>query len=235
MKGSILYQISLMMLLLLQTKAYSLNMCEADQKAIVYIETIATNALIEKQTTLFYEKIFYFSVATMYGLVATNVANTICTPITAALAPSGPMSLAVGTSCYLGTTATVYKILPMPEKTVQDDFDTVTISNYNIMKDVSYRVCDVMSNDFPYNRFFIYVIKQKSLDNKNDLEGMVIEEIVKINKNIELKGLIFVPIFLSKTLDYEIGLHYGFDTEATLLYTEGNDNFFLIKTLKVLF
>lgn len=230
-----LYQICLMMLLLSQTKAYSLNMCEADQKAIVYIETIASNALIEKQTTLFYEKIFYLSVATMYGLVANNVASTICAPITAAVAPTGPMSIAVGTSCYLGTTAAVFKILPMPEKTVQDDFDTVTISNYNIMKDVSYRMCDVMSNDLPYNTFFLYVIKQKSVDDKNDLEGMVIEEIVKINKNIELKGLIFVPIFLSKTLDYEIGLHYWFDTEATLLYTEGNDNFFIIKTSKVIF
>jgi hypothetical protein len=223
-----------MMLLLSQTKAYSLNMCEADQKAIVYIEMIATNALIEKQTTLFYEKVFYLSVAAMYGLVASNVANTICTPITAAVAPTGPLSIALGTSCYLGTTAAVYKILPMPEKTVQDDFDTITISNYNTMKDVSNRVCDVMSTDMPYNRFFVYVIKEKSINNKHDLEGVVINEIVKINKNIELKGLIFIPIFLSKTLDFEMGIHYDFDTEVTLLYTEGNDNFFLIKSSKVI-
>jgi hypothetical protein len=220
--------------LLLQTQANRLNMCASDQNAIVYMENVASNALIQKENTIFYQKIFYISVATVYGMVATNVANTICVPITAAVAPTGPLSWAVGTSCYLGTTAAVFNILPLPEKTELDDFDTVTLSNYNTMKDVSNRVCDVMSNDLPGNRFFVYVIKHKSIDNKNELEGVVIEEVVKLNKNIEIKGLIFVPIFLSKNLDFEMGIHYDFDTEATLLYTEGNDNFFLIKTSTVI-
>ena len=233
---SILYQISLMMLLLLQTNAKNLNMCQADQRVTVYVEEIASNALIEKQTTLFYEKIIYVSVATIYGIIATNIATTICTPITAALATTGPITGAiVGTSCYLGTTAGVYKILPMPERTVQDDFETVTINNYNIMKDVMERVCEIMPIEMPNERFFIYVIKHKSIDNQNDLKGITIEEIVKIDKSIDLKGLIFIPIFLSKTLDYEIGMHFSLDKDVTLLYTEGSNNFFLIKTSDLLF
>lgn len=236
MNRSILYQICLMMLLLSQTKADSLNMCQADQKVTVYIESIASNALIEQQTKLFYEKIVYLSVGAIYGLVATNIATTICTPIAAAAATTGPITgAAVGTSCYLGTTAGVYKILPMPERTVQDDFETVTINNYHIMKDVMKRVCELMPIDMQNERFFIYVIKQKSYDTKNDLKGITIEEIVKIDKSIDLKGLIFIPIFLSKTLDYDYGMHFSLDTDVTLMYTEGTNNFFLIKTSDVLF
>lgn len=224
------------MLLLSQTNADSLNVCQKDQKVTVYVESIVSDALVEQQTTLFYEKWLYYSVTAINVFVATKIATIICPPIAAVTAIGGPITVtAVGTSCALGTTAGVLKILPVPERTVQDDFETFAINNYKIMRKVSESVCEVMQEDLTNERIFIYVVKQKSVNNQNDLKGITIEEIVKIDKSIDVKGLFFIPIFLTNTLDYEIGIHTSLNTEVTLMFTEDTNNFFLIKTSHVAF
>ena len=115
-------QISVMVMLVSQTMAVSLNVCKPHHGVTIYHEAIVSDGLIKKQTTIFREKILYVSVEFIKVLVAQPIASMVCTPITTLAMATGPITGGVvGTSCYIGTVTGVNNIIPSTEVTNLED------------------------------------------------------------------------------------------------------------------
>ena len=83
--------------------------------------------------------------------------------------------------------------------------------------------------------YFFYIVKQKTFDDKNDLQDLMIDEEIKIDQQIDVTRLYFVPIILSKDLDYKVGFHRYDKTEVIFMYADGTKNIYLIKKLVKLY
>lgn len=235
-----IYKVNFLLLLIIVLLsvaiADTLNICKPNQLMTVYSENIVSDALIEKNTKKENEEYMYITTELIKGLIINKIAGIICTPIMALGSMTGPLtSLLAGSSCYVGTTTGVYNLMPSIEVTNLDEYETFSLTINKIMNDITRIVCETISDDLSNERYFFYFIKQKTFENKNSLKEIVIDEVIKIDEEIDLKGLILMPVFLSQTFDYEFGMHIYDEKEVIFMFKEGRTNFFLIKTANVIF
>lgn len=227
---------ALLLLLLIKVslsgaKEDSLNLCKPNQLLTVYSEKIVSDVLIEKKNRNENEKYIYMGTEFIKGLIVNQIAGTTCTPIMTLGWMTGPMTgLFAGSSCYLGTTSGLYYLMPSIEVTKLDEYETFTLTINKIMNDITEIACDINPDGLTNERYFFYFIKQRTFENKNKLKEIEIDEVIKIDEEIDVKSLTFIPVILSQTYDYELGMHMYDEKEVIFMFKEGRTNFFLIKT-----
>jgi len=211
-------------------------MCKPHHVATVYHEVIVSDVLMKKENTIFYEKMLYISVEVFKIVVAHPIASIACAPVSTIATATGPITgVVVGASCYIGTVSAINSIIPSTEVTILEDDETINLHYNQIMHRVTETICDAFSLLKMKRHYFFYIVKQKTFDDKNDLQDLMIEEEIKIDQQIDVTRLNFVPIILSKDLDYKVGFHRYDKTEVIFMYADGTKNIYLIKRLVKLY
>jgi hypothetical protein len=212
-------------------KADNLNLCKPNQLLTVYSEKIVSEALMKKNDRSENEKYMYMGTEFVKGLIVNQIAGITCSPIMTLGWMTGPYTgLIAGSSCYLGTTSGLYNLMPSIKVTNLDEYETFTLTINKIMNDITEIACGINPDGLTNERYFFYFIKQKTLDNNNNLKEIVIDEVIKIDEEIDVKRLTFMPVILSQTYDYKFGMHMYDEKEVIFMFKEGRTNFFLIKT-----